>query len=93
MISNLAERFPNFFLFKDSSGGDRVVLSGKNLAGVFTMRGAEGDYARWLSQAGGPYGGFLLSTANCFAAELEQMISQLRNGNLEFAQELSDRVT
>ena len=93
LISNLAERFPNFFLFKDSSGEDRVVLSDSNLGGVFTMRGAEGDYARWLTQAGHPYSGFLLSTANCFAAELEQMISQLRNGNLELAQELSDRVT
>jgi len=42
LVSNLAGRFPNFILFKDSSGGDRVVLSGMDLGGVFTMRGAEG---------------------------------------------------
>ncbi len=93
LVGSLAERFPNFILFKDSSGSDRVVMSGRNLGGVFTMRGAEGDYMRWLTHAGGPYPGFLLSTANCFAAELDQMINLAKAGNLDAACKLSDRIT
>ena len=81
LVSSLATRFENFLLFKDSSGADRVVLSGKSLGGVFAVRGAEGDYARWLAAAGGPYQGFLLSTANCFAPHFSQLINALsRNG-------------
>ena len=40
--SSLALRFPNFMLFKDSSGSDRVVSSGKSLGGVFTLREGRG---------------------------------------------------
>ena len=94
LVCALAERFPNFLLFKDSSGADRTVLCGKNLGGVFTMRGAEGDYARWLlAPAPARYDGFLLSTANCFAADLTQMISQANAERLEAARVLSDRIT
>ena len=90
---DLALRFENFIFFKDSSGADRVVGAGKNLAGVFATRGAEGDYARWLNTNGGPYDGFLLSTANCFAPELDQMIGDLSVGRLEAAQRMSERLT
>jgi len=38
------------------------------------VRGAEGDYARWLAPAG-PYHGFLLSTANAFARELATVLA------------------
>jgi dihydrodipicolinate synthase/N-acetylneuraminate lyase len=93
LVAELANRFPNFILFKDSSGADRLVSSGRAPGGVFTMRGAEGDYVRWLRAAGGPYSGFLLSTANCFAAELDQMISSSNYGNLDLARNLSDRIT
>ena len=89
----LAERFPNFLLFKDTSGSDRVVLSGNDLGGVFMMRGAEGDYLRWLKAAGGSYDGFLLSTANCLASELSQMIAHARAGELDGARKLSEKVT
>jgi hypothetical protein len=93
VAAELAARFPNFIFFKDTSGADRVVLSGLNLGGVFTTRGAEGDFARWLDRAGGPYRGFLLSTANCFARELHQVISDICVGRFEAAQQLSDRLT
>jgi dihydrodipicolinate synthase/N-acetylneuraminate lyase len=93
LIFELSQRYRNFILFKDSSGGDRAVTSGRNLCGVFTMRGAEGDYARWFKAAGGPYGGFLLSTANCFAAELHEMIDDLSSGKVKEAESLSNRVT
>jgi dihydrodipicolinate synthase/N-acetylneuraminate lyase len=89
----LAERFANFLLFKDSSGTDRVALAGNGLGGVFTTRGGEGDYARWLKVTGGPYDGFLLGSANCFARELHQVIQDISAGRLEAAQRLSKRLT
>ena len=93
LVCSFAERYPNLILFKDSSGADRSVLSGKNLGGVFTMRGAEGDYANWLNSTAAHYDGFLLSTANCFAAELSQMIAQASAGKWDAARELSDKLT
>ena len=93
LVCGLAARFENFIMFKDSSGEDRVARSGKNLAGVVTLRGAEGDYARWLNGAGGPYYGFLLSTANCFAPELGQIVADVSGGRLEDARRMSERLT
>jgi len=93
LASNLAHRFANFILFKDTSGADRVVLSGQSLEGVFTVRGAEGDYARWLNTAGGPYHGFLLSTANCFARELHQIIDNISENRMDEARQMAARLT
>jgi dihydrodipicolinate synthase/N-acetylneuraminate lyase len=89
----LAERFPNFLFFKDSSGADRVALAGKGLGGVFTTRGGEGNYARWLKVTGGPYDGFLLGSANCFARELQQVMRHITAGRVEAAERLSKRLT
>ena len=93
LAADLASRFENFIFFKDTSGTDRVVLSGKPLGGVFTVRGSEGNYERWLDQAGGPYHGFLLSTANCFARELRQIIEQVANHQIDTARQLAQRLT
>lgn len=93
VAASLAAKFPNLLLLKDSSWADRVVLSGEKLDGVFTMRGAEGDYARWLKLAGGPYDGLLLSTANCFAGELSRMVADLAGKRMESAEEISKRLT
>jgi dihydrodipicolinate synthase/N-acetylneuraminate lyase len=93
VASDLATRFANFVFFKDTSSSDRVALSGRNLRGVFTTRGAEGDYARWLNATGGPYNGFLLGSANCFARELHQVIGDISAGRLDAARKLSDRLT
>ncbi len=93
MVCDWARRFPNFIFFKDSSGADRVVQSAGALNGVFAMRGAEGDYCRWLKGAGGPYDGLLLSTANCFGAEFSQMLTAIEANNLESARHLSDKLT
>lgn len=82
-VASLAARFANFVLFKDTSGADRVAMSGQPLDGVFLVRGAEGDYARWPRGAGGPYDGFLLSTANCFARELHGILESVRAGKVE----------
>ncbi len=92
-VAELAARFPNFILFKDTSGADRVANSGLDFGGVFLVRGAEGGYANWLKSGGGPYDGFLLSTANCFGRELHQVIELLKAGHREEAQRLSDRLS
>lgn len=92
LMASLAQRHENFIFFKDTSGADTVALSSKDLGGVFTARGAEGDYSRWLKAAGGPYDGFLLSSANCFTRELHQMIGEISAGRSEPARQISDRV-
>ncbi len=91
-LADLAARFPNFILFKDTSGADKVANSGLDFGGVFLVRGAEGGYATWLKAGGGPYDGFLLSTANCFGRELHQVIELLKTGQRDEAQRLSDRL-
>jgi len=92
-IRKLAEEYPNFYLFKDTSGHDRVAESQLDFAGVFLVRGAEGDYARWPKSAGGPYDGFLLSTANVFARELDAVLTLLEQGRCAESQTLADRLT
>ena len=92
-VAGLASEFPNFILFKDTSGLDRVAQSGLDFGGVFMVRGAEqGGYAAWPRQAGGPYDGFLLSTANVFASELAQMLRLLDEGNIEAARAISEKL-
>jgi dihydrodipicolinate synthase/N-acetylneuraminate lyase len=93
LCADLAQRYQNFIFFKDTSGRDAVVLSGKNLAGVFAARGAEGDYAKWLKSAGGGYDGFLLASANCFAAQLSEIISDTSAHRTESTRQLSGRLT
>ncbi len=93
LIARLAESYPNFFLFKDSSGSDRVALENRNHSDVFLVRGAEGHYAAWLRESAGPYNGLLLSTANCFSAQLQAIIALLQDGKKEKAKDLSDRLT
>jgi dihydrodipicolinate synthase/N-acetylneuraminate lyase len=93
LASSLAMRFENFIMFKDSSGADRVVSCGKELGGVFKVRGAEGNYARWLKASDACYDGFLLSAANCFAKELRTMISDLAEGRVEAAEKISKQLT
>jgi dihydrodipicolinate synthase/N-acetylneuraminate lyase len=84
-VAELAGRYANFYLLKDSSGQDRVATSGLDLGGVILVRGAEGNYHRWLKAGGGPYDGFLLSSANCFAAQLQRMIAHLEASRMEAA--------
>ena len=89
-VATLATEYGNFMLFKDTSGTDRVAFSGLDLGGVFMVRGAEqGGYARWPRVSGGPYDGFLLSTANVFAPELSAMLRLLGQGKVARAKSLS----
>ncbi|MFO1501574.1 MAG: dihydrodipicolinate synthase family protein [Verrucomicrobiota bacterium] len=73
LVADLARRFAHFILFKDTSGADRVATAKLDLGGVFLVRGMERDYASSLKVGGGPYDGYLLSTANSFAAPLSKI--------------------
>jgi hypothetical protein len=88
-FARLVAKYPNLILFKDSSGSDGIALSGVDARGVFLVRGAEGDYSRWLRAAGGTYDGFLLSTANSFPAGLLAVVDGIREGRLEEAKKIS----
>jgi dihydrodipicolinate synthase/N-acetylneuraminate lyase len=90
-VAALAARHPSFYLLKDTSGEDRIARTG--FRDVFLVRGAEGDYARHLAGNGGRYDGFLLSTANCFAAPLARMIEDVRAGRTAEAEAFSARLT
>jgi dihydrodipicolinate synthase/N-acetylneuraminate lyase len=90
LIASLAERFPNFILFKDTSGTDRVTSAGLDLGGVFLVRGAEGGYAQALKNGGGAYDGFLLSTANNFARQLHHVAECIAVGRADEAHRLSE---
>ena len=92
-FDRLCRSFANILFFKDSSGGDRVARDTSEREGIFLVRGAEGDYGQWLKEAGGPYDGFLLSTANCFAAELSAIIDATERGDLLSALERSESIT
>lgn len=91
-VADLARRFPNLLLFKDTSGADRVINSGRDLAGVFCVRGAEGGYNTWTRDGGGPYDGMLLSTTNAFAPQLARILKLLVAGKITEAQRLEQRV-
>ncbi|MFO7849927.1 MAG: dihydrodipicolinate synthase family protein [Spirochaetia bacterium] len=91
--SSLAAEYPNFYLFKDTGGEDRVALEAELPEELFLVRGAEGGYYKWLRGAGGPYNGFLLSTANCFAGELSRIIEAVQEGSIAQAKELSDSLS
>jgi len=93
VFEDLAARYPNFLLFKDTSGEDHVPQEDRGTSGVFLVRGAEGSYASWLAEAGGCYRGLLLSTANCFAAEFARMISLLEAADVAGADALSQRIS
>jgi dihydrodipicolinate synthase/N-acetylneuraminate lyase len=90
-VTALSAKFPNFYLFKDTSGMDRVAAAG--FRGAFLVRGAEGGYANHLAAGGGNYDGFLLSTANCFGRELSAMIENVQRGKKEEAEAFSKKLS
>lgn len=92
-VVELAERYPNFCLFRDSSGEDRVALSKRDFGGVHLLRGAEAEYTKWISGTEDIYHGFLLSTGNCLARELHQVVALTQQGRTDEATQLSDRLT
>jgi 4-hydroxy-tetrahydrodipicolinate synthase len=92
-LAELAEAYPNIYLFKDSSGTDEVVLAGNSLDGIVTVRGAESQYAESLKSLGGPYDGLLLSTANVLSYSLRSLVDMAAAGERELAGRVSDKLT
>jgi len=92
-FERLTAVYPNLIFFKDSSGGDRIALSPADKGGVYLVRGAEGDYARWLKDTGGPYDGFLLSTANCFPEQLHGVIEKIEARDIPSASKISEKIS
>ncbi len=84
-VQRLAQNYPNFYMFKDTSGRDAVIRSGLAFDGVFFVRGAEGDYEKWSALSGGCYDGFLLSSANTFGNRLSATLEALQKGDKEEA--------
>lgn len=93
-VAALAQSHANFLFFKDTSGTDTVAQSGLDLGGVFRVRGAEkGGYAGWTHSHGGPYDGFLLSTANVFAPQLTDVLQSSPEQARVLSQRLETVVT
>jgi dihydrodipicolinate synthase/N-acetylneuraminate lyase len=93
-FEKLAGKYGNFYLFKDTSGRDRVALSNADGGGVFLVRGGEGNYRSWYKGSpGGLYDGFLLGSANCFAANYTAMLRDIDSGGHETAEIVSDQIT
>ncbi len=93
LVTKLADDYPNLQLLKDSSGEDKVAQTIHDSSRLFLVRGAEGNYANWLQETGGPYRGLLLSTANSFPEPLRRIIDHLETGKIEEAQNVSAQLT
>jgi dihydrodipicolinate synthase/N-acetylneuraminate lyase len=93
LVADLATRFTNVLLFKDSSGTDEVAQSGVLPAELILLRGAEGGFASWLKDNGGCYNGFLLSSANSVPAELAALIRDIRAGRIQEGKDRSARIS
>lgn len=81
-VEELASRYANFLMLKDSSGTDTIARSGRSFGGVILVRGAEMGYSGWIKPRG-PYDGFLLSTANWLAPSLRVLASAAAAGREE----------
>ena len=92
-FERLVQKYSNLVFFKDSSGQDNIATSGVYKGGVFLVRGAEGNYAQWLTGKGGCYDGFLLSTANSFSQNISSLIDSLEKNDQEKAREISEKLT
>lgn len=92
-VEALSEKYPSFYMLKDTSGEDTLASAGLDYQGVWFVRGAEGGYADHLKSAGGNYDGYLLSTANCFAKELREIIWMCDNNRHGEARALAQRVS
>ncbi|MGZ6249577.1 MAG: dihydrodipicolinate synthase family protein [Syntrophales bacterium] len=92
-FQRLVQKYYNLIFFKDSSGQDSIATSDVYKGGVFLVRGAEGNYAHWLTDTGGSYDGFLLSTANCFSQSLSSLIESLEKNEQAKARGISERLT
>ena len=79
VIRELADRYENLIIAKDSGGKDEMAKSGILKDRLMLLRGAEGDPTELIRGEDAIYDGLLLSTVNCFAKELSQLMQGERD--------------
>ena len=89
-IASVKVQLAKLLDFETKQNPARLVNNADWTAGV-TYSPTSGDYARWLKDNGGPYDGFLLSTANCFPALLLEVINAIEKGDIPSAGKISRR--
>lgn len=94
-IAELAEKYPNLIVAKDSGGKDEMALSGLLGDRLMLLRGAEGDPSTMILGESPVYDGLLLSTVNCFASEHSELMDGTRTyaGYGDVITEVFDAVT
>lgn len=78
VIAELADRYSNLIVAKDSGGKDEMAKSGLLKDRLMLLRGAEGDQTDMITGSGAIYDGMLLSTVNCFAREHSELMQGIR---------------
>ena len=79
VIAELAARYENLIVAKDSGGADEIAKSGLLKDRLMLLRGAEGDQTGMVTGDAPMYDGMLLSTVNCFAKEHSELLKGLRD--------------
>lgn len=78
VIRELADKYDNLIIAKDSGGKDELAKSGLLRDRLMLLRGAEGDPSEMISGKSPIYDGLLLSTVNCFAREHRELMDGKR---------------
>ena len=79
VVKELADRYSNLIVAKDSGGKDEMAKSGLLKDRLMLLRGAEGDQTDMITGSGAIYDGLLLSTVNCFAREHSELMQGIRD--------------
>ena len=79
VIAELADRYDNLIMAKDSGGKDEMAKSGLLRDRLMLLRGAEGDPSDMILGESQIYDGLLLSTVNCFAREHSELMNGKRS--------------
>ena len=78
VVAELACRYDNLIVAKDSGGKDEMALSRLLGERLMLLRGAEGDPSGMILGESPVYDGLLLSTVNCFANEHRDLMDGKR---------------
>lgn len=81
VIAELAAKYDNLIVAKDSGGKDEMAKSGLLGDRLMLLRGAEGDPSDMILGDTPIYDGLLLSTVNCFAREHRELMDGKRDYN------------
>ena len=79
VVAELADKYPNLIVAKDSGGVDEMAKSGLLKERLMLLRGAEGDQTEMVTGSSAVYDGLLLSTVNCFAREHSELMQGKRD--------------